>query len=582
MVGALKLLPCKRSEIEERGWNHVDIVLVTGDAYVDHPSFGIAIIGRWLESHGFKVAILSQPRHDTPEDFKRFGRPRLFFGISSGNLDSIVANYTGNARVRDKDMYSPYGNPYWGQEKTRVNRRRPDRACIRYTNLAKAAWPGVPVILGGIEASLRRFIHYDYQQERLRSSILIDAKADLIVYGMGERAVLEVAQRLSRGRSLSHIAGTCERLTEKMLSERMGLQPIKRLPSWQEMGEKNSRFLDAELEIDAQSRSCRPEVLIQRQRGGLYLWQNVPARPLSSRELDSLYELPFSRSAHPDFPRVPALEMIRHSITIVRGCCGNCSFCAIARHQGPVVVSRSQDSIVKEVQQVADMPDFRGTISDLGGPTANLFGARCKRTDKCSRRDCLFPRLCRHLHLEEGYFLSLLEKVEIIDGVKHLFISSGLRMDLLLKTPRLFKKILRDHTPGMLKIAPEHTEDQVLSLMHKPGGRILKEFLEMFRTEEKNSGKALSLSAYFMTSHPGCTMEHMEMMKRRLLRLKLPIRQFQDFTPTPGTLSTAMYVTGLDRYRKRPIYVAKKRRQRMAQRRVLESLMRRTRRGDGA
>ncbi len=575
----LKFLPCKREEMEALGWKSVDIVLVTGDAYVDHPSFGTALIGRWLVSHGYKVAILSQPRHHGPEDFRQFGRPLLFFGISAGNLDSVVANYTGNARVRKRDVYSPHGNPYWGKDRTKANRRRPDRACIRYANLARAAWPGVPIILGGIEASLRRFIHYDYQQERLRNSVLVDSKADLLIYGMGERAVLEVARRISSDRPLEAIPGTCERLTEKTYRKRKASVGVLELPGWQEIKEKRASFLDAELEIDASSRTSHPRILVQRQQGAMYLWQNVPAKPLSSKELDEIYELPFARAPHPDFPEVPAFDMIRHSITAVRGCCGNCSFCAIARHQGPVVVSRSPDSVLKEVEQVAKMEDFRGTITDLGGPTANLYGIRCKRIDICKRRDCLFPQICRHLEIDEDAFVTLLGKATKVRGVKHLFISSGLRMDLLIKTPGLLKKILHDHTPGVLKIAPEHTEDEVLFLMHKPGGALLERFLHIARKVSAKMKKELEISAYFITSHPGCTMHHMYGMKKKLEKLKLPVRKFQDFTPTPGTLATAMYVTGLDRYKKKPIYVAKNRRDRAAQRRVLESVMKVSKKG---
>ena len=555
------------------GWDYVDVVLVTGDAYIDHPSFGIAVIGRWLEAHGFRVAILSQPRHDRPDDFASFGRPRLFFGISSGNLDSIVANYTGNARIRKKDMYSPLGNPYRGDERSRVSRRRPDRACIRYANLARAACPGVPVILGGIEASLRRFIHYDYQQERLRNSVLVDSKADLLVYGMGERAVLEVARRIDAGNQPRNIPGTCERITERQFRQLRAEHTISELPSWHEIHERIEKFLDAELTIDANSRSARAKILVQKQHGGMYVWQNVPVRPCSSRELDGIYDLPFTRATHPGFTDVPAYRMIRHSITTVRGCSGNCSFCAISRHQGPVVVSRSQESVLKEVRKVVSMPDFRGTITDLGGPTANLYGVRCRRAYRCNRKDCLFPEICTHLETDGSAFISLLENARDIQGVRHLFISSGLRMDLLLETPRLLKKILKDHVPGVLKIAPEHTEDEVLYLMHKPGRKVLEEFLKTARQMSREMKKKLKITAYLIASHPGCELHHMRAMKKRLLKLDLPVRQFQDFTPTPGTISTAMYVTGLDRYKKKPVFVARNRKARMAQRRILESGM---------
>ncbi len=555
--------------MEQRGWERPDVVLVTGDSYVDHPSFGVALIGRWLEAFGYRVAILSQPRYQDETDFKRFGRPRLFFGITSGNLDSIVSNYTGNARVRKRDAYSPYGDPYFPGPRTKGNRRRPDRAVMVYANLARRAYPGVPIVLGGIEASLRRFIHYDYQQERLRSSVLTDSKADILVYGMGERACLEIARRLERGQELSGIAGTCTRLSPK---EKLP-EGCLALPSWDDITKNRALFLDAELQIDKSARSGAATPLVQAQKGGMLVLQNPPARPLTGEEMDFLYELPFTRRAHPSFKKVPAWEMIKDSITVVRGCFGNCSFCAIARHQGPVVTSRSKKSVLREVKRISKDHSFSGTITDLGGPTANLYGVSCKLKKDCRKRDCLFPKVCKNLETNQERMRTLLKAVAGHRAVKRVFISSGLRMELLIRTPRLLEDILKNHTPGALKIAPEHTEEEVLMLMHKPGALVLEEFLERARHVLKRLGKQREITAYFMTSHPGCTLSHMEAMKRKLKRLRLPVRQFQDFTPTPGTISTAMYVTGLDRYHKRPIFVARKRGERMAQRRVLESVM---------
>jgi uncharacterized radical SAM protein YgiQ len=573
-----------------RGWKYVDVVLVTGDAYVDHPSFGVALIGRLLEANGYRVAVLSQPRHQAPDDFRRFGKPRLFFGITAGNLDSIVANYSGNAKVRDRDDYSPGGNPYFGDKAEKKLRRRPDRATILYSNLAHAAYPEVPVVLGGLEASLRRFVHYDYQQQRLRGSVLTDAKADLLIYGMGERAVLEVAARLAEGRDLAGIPGTCERLTEKELEARglaaflvatdhrlnpkaahnLEISGHRVLPSWAEIQADLPLFLEAELTVDRQARAYADEPLLQYQQAA-WVVQHHPAAPLDPAELDGLYSLPFTRKPHPACGDVPACRMIRDSITIVRGCCGNCSFCAISRHQGPKIISRSRDSVVQEAKRLAGQQDFSGTISDLGGPTANLYGAGCASPQPCKRHDCLYPKVCKFFKIDEQAMLGLLSAVADCEGVKHLFVSSGLRMELLLKTPRLLQKLLLEHTPGAMKIAPEHTEDAVLRLMHKPGAAVLAEFLALCREIGKKAGKNFHFTPYLIASHPGCTLADTEKMAARLGSLGLAVRQFQDFTPTPGTISTAMYVTGLDCEKKTLLPVAKKVSDRRAQRQALDS-----------
>jgi len=562
-------LPVSRAEMAARGWKEVDVVLVTGDAYVDHPSFGVALIARLLEANGYRVAILSQPRHHAPDDFRRFGKPRLFFGITAGNLDSIVANYSGNAKVRDRDDYSPGGNPYFGDQAEKKLRRRPDRATILYSNLAHAAYPETPVVLGGLEASLRRFVHYDYQQQRLRGSVLTDAKAELLIYGMGERAVLEVAARLAGGQDLAGIAGTCERLTEKELEARRILKPLV-LPSWAEIQAELPLFLEAELLVDRQARAYAEEPLVQGQQAA-WVVQHRPAEPLSTAELDALYSLPFTRRPHPACGDVPACRMIRDSLTIVRGCCGNCSFCAISRHQGPRIISRSRDSVVQEAKRLAGQQDFSGTISDLGGPTANLYGTSCSSTQPCKRHDCLYPKVCRFMKIDEQAMLGLLTAVADCEGVKHLFVSSGLRMELLLKTPQLLRKLLLHHTPGAMKIAPEHTEDKVLCLMHKPGVAVLEEFLALCREIGKKAGKNFHFTPYLIASHPGCTLADMEKLAARLGSLGLAVRQFQDFTPTPGTISTAMYVTGLAPETREALPVARSTGERRSQRQVLET-----------
>jgi uncharacterized radical SAM protein YgiQ len=617
-------LPTSWQECQLRGWTRLDILLVTGDAYVDHPSYGVALIGRLLLSHGYLVAILAQPRFDTAADFRDFPPPALFCGITAGNLDSIVANYSGNGKVRDTDAYSPDGNPWRGQVRSKSERRRPDRASLLYSSLARSAFPGVPIVLGGIEASLRRFVHYDYKQEQLRSSFLTDAKADLLVYGMGEKAVLAIAAKCRNKEPLSGIAGTCQRLTDRQLADffpEVGCTPCTNsqpgtelnsvprdnnnqpetesnsgsrdnqvgarsapyfradlkayrnekvlvLASWQEILASPSLFLDAEMAIDRHARASSPKLILQRQQS-LWLVQHPAPPPLSPEELDGLYSLPFSRRPHPAGQEIPAHRMIKDSVTIVRGCAGNCSFCAITRHQGPAIVSRSRDSIRLECQTIAGMAGFTGTITDLGGPTANLYGTSCA-IGSCKKRDCLYPKLCTNLRIDEDLFLGLLEEVGRIDGVRHAFISSGLRMELLLRTPRLLERILSKHTPGALKIAPEHSDDGLLELMHKEPHALLQRFVAACRKIGKKLGKKIELSPYAIISHPGSTPDLAEKLGKDMKELGLQLRQFQDFTPTPGTLSTAMYVTGLRPDSKKPLVVPRNHAERMRERCLVE------------
>ncbi len=562
-------LPATKKECDARGWHELDIVLVTGDAYVDHPSFGVALIGRLLESKGYRVAILAQPRYSDNTDFKLFGRPRLFFGITGGNLDSVVANYTGNGKVREKDSYSPDGNPWFDKKREKTSRRRPDRASMLYSNLARSAYKDVPVILGGVEASLRRFVHYDYKQKKLRGSLLSDAKADLLVYGMGEQAVLEIARRLDKGLDLSSIAGTCERLSDQVFEQRQHDEKSRIfLPSWQDIQQNDALFLRAEKTIDAQARSYADIQLIQRQQSSWIIQQPQPPQ-LSTQELDSLYELPYTRCEHPAFPNVPAARMIQHSLTAVRGCSGNCSFCAITRHQGPAISSRSKESLLREAKTVSNMKNFTGTITDIGGPTANLYGVSC-RIGSCKKHDCLYPKVCKNLEVNEKAFLAVLQEVAALPEIRNVFISSGLRLELLCLTPQLFKEIIRAHTPGILKIAPEHTEQEVLDIMHKESSEQLVRFLELGRTLSRELNKEAHFSPYIISAHPGCKESHTANMAKTLKKLGLELRQFQDFTPTPGTLATAMYVTGLHRDTEKPIFVAHGQSERMKQRRILE------------
>lgn len=567
------MLPCTHEEMRKRGWDQADCILVTGDAYIDHPSFGVALIGRWLGAHGYRVAILAQPRYDHPDHFRIFGAPRLFWGITSGNLDSIVANYTGNARIRESDAYSPGGNPYFGSKKEKRMRRRPDRAVIVYSNLARQAFKGVPVVIGGIEASLRRFVHYDYQQERMRASILTDSKADILVYGMGERAVLELAQRLERKEDISGIPGTCIRLSDKDAGQLPEKNDIIRLPSWDDIRQDRGLFLNAELKVDAHARSGDRRAIMQRQQA-MWVIQQPPQSPLSTREMDRLYGLPFTRRPHPSAGDVPAFRMIEHSITALRGCFGNCSFCAIARHQGPVITSRSMESIVREAEQICKTPGFRGVISDIGGPTANMYGTSCRKKGECKRHDCLFPSMCKHLELNGDALQRMLEEVEKLKGVRHLFISSGLRMDMLIKAPGLLKTIMTRYQPGAIKVAPEHTCNRVLKLMHKPGSSILRDFIHVAREIASATGKKIKFTPYIISAHPGSTINDMKKLAADLKEMEITHAQIQDFTPTPGTISTAMYVSGLDRYKKKTIHVAKARKERREQREVVQSTLR--------
>lgn len=569
----VKPLPVTLEECHARGWSSIDIVLVTGDAYVDHPSFGIALIGRVLESRGYRVAVLPQPRFDSETDFIRFGRPNLFFGITGGNLDSIVSNYSGNGKVRDFDAYSPGGSPWRSGEQTKHNRYRPDRAVLIYANLARKAFKGVTVIIGGIEASLRRFVHYDYKQNRLRGSHLTDSKADLLVYGMGETAIVESAERIRNGMNILGIRGTCRRMNAgdiKDLIARTEHEDLKitTLPSWDQINGDKKFFLEAELIIDRHAREQSKAILIQEQQSD-WVVQYPPNSPLKAEEMDHLYELPFSRKPHPASNNIPAYTMIKDSVTIVRGCSGNCSFCAISRHQGPATTSRNIDSIVAEAESIANAPDFNGTISDLGGPTANLFGTICG-IGSCKKHDCLYPKVCKNLRIDEEMFIRLLDRVSAIGQVKHVHVSSGLRMELLLKAPGLFKRIVRNHIPGTLKIAPEHTEAEVLSLMHKESHSQLVGFIDTFRRLSRSLGVRRDITPYIISAHPGCTSNHTRAMVKKLKNLGLSVRQFQDFTPTPGTISTAMYVSGLHRDNGKKIAVARNLNERSAQRSLIE------------
>lgn len=524
------------------GWKSVDIVIVTGDAYVDHPSFGAALIGRWLEAHGYKVAIIAQPLN--AEEIARLGKPNLFFGVTSGNVDSMVANYTASRRKRRSDDYTPGG----------INNRRPDRALIQYVNMIRRMFKDVPIVIGGLEASLRRFSHYDWWSDKVRKSVLLDSKADILVYGMGERAVLEIAKRLESGAGLDGVRGTVVWKNSVEIAEEFRNCEVVTLPSHEEVVSDRRAYAKMHALITSKTDPIREVVLTQRQ-DSRYVLQYPPAPPLSTEELDALYTLPFTRAVHPlcgSMGRVKAIETVRFSITVVRGCYGQCSFCALTQHQTTHVISRSEDSIIEEAKLISNLPDFRGTIVDVGGPTANLWGARCEVRDgrgQCSRL-CLLPNPCRNAISDGGAaFLELLRKLRALPKVKHVFVSSGIRHDLILASKNSQEVIegLVEFTPGQLKLAPEHSHPDVLKFMRKPPAELFLEFKARFEDAARRKGVRKYVVGYFIVGHPGeGEAENMHLVRFIKKYLGYVPQQVQIFTPTPGTLSTTMFYTGID------------------------------------
>ena len=536
-------LPASRDELLARGWTQLDVLIVTGDAYVDHPSFGAAMIGRVLEAEGLRVGIVAQPDWRTPAALQAMGRPRLFCGVTAGNLDSMLTNYTAARHKRREDDYSEGGVPG----------RRPNHAAAVYAQLAKAAFPGLPVVLGGIEASLRRVAHYDYWEDKLRPSILLDAKADLLVYGMGERAVREVARRLDAAAGsgtaadLSAILGTARLLGARAAAD-LPLAGAVVLPSWEELGTDKARILDATRLVEAEQSPLCGRRLVQF-HGSRAVVVEPPAPPLDEAELDALYELPFTRLPHPSHTApIPAFTMIRDSVTIVRGCAGGCSFCGLGLHQGKFIASRSEASILRELGRLAAAPGFHGTVTDLGGPSANLYGCRNGVEDACRacrRPSCLVPTICRHFKIAEEPAVGVLRSARRVPGVKHVFVQSGIRMDVALRTPAYLRELVRHHVSGHLKVAPEHLDPSVLRRMRKPAG-VFEPFLAAFRRESAAAGKEQYLVPYFISSFPGCTQEQMRAVENYLQSTRWNLQQVQDFIPLPMTPAAAMYVTGID------------------------------------
>jgi uncharacterized radical SAM protein YgiQ len=535
-------------EGDKQGIRQFDVILVTGDACVDHPSFGTALIGRVLWDAGFSVGIIAQPRIQSPEDFTVLGKPRLFFGISSGNVDSMVDNYTPNLKRRSEDVYSPGGIP-----------KRPDRATIVYTNRVHELFPGVPVIIGGIEASLRRFAHYDYWQDRVRQSILADAPADLLVFGMGELQMVEIAHRLAAGESvqtLRDIRGTAWKME---VAEWRSARPegIVEIPGFTEVARDKPAYARAFALHYREQDPVRGRAVAQTHPKTVVI-QNPPARPLTTKELDHIYELPFARSAYPSYKLpVPALEPVQFSVTSHRGCFGTCSFCALTHHQGRIIQSRSSDSIVREVTRMTKMPAFRGVIQDVGGPTANMYCLSCDQWETrgaCTDKRC--SPSCKNLRTSHEEQCRLLARIRDIPGVRHVFIGSGIRYDLALAdSSRYLEMICDHHISGHLKVAPEHIALEVTKMMNKPGRDVFDQFRARFEILQQGKKKRQYILPYFMSGHPGCTIPDMVALAVYIHDNSLYTEQVQDFTPTPMSVSSCMYYTGLNPFTMEPVHV---------------------------
>lgn len=538
-------LPMTRQEMRQRGWEELDILLLTGDAYVDHPSFGVPLLGRLLEDAGFRVGILAQPDWRQREELQVMGRPRLFAALSAGAMDSMVNHYTAAKRLRSNDAYTPGG--FAG--------KRPNRAVIAYTAALKGAFKGLPVVIGGIEASLRRLAHYDYWDDKVRRSVLVDSKADLLIYGMGERPLLELGRRLADNPNapLCGIRGTA-----RLESTPPGAAVI--LPAFEQVAEDPQAYNLAFRLAHEQANPWSGRALAQA-HGGRWVVVEPAAQPLSEAELDRVYALPFSKRPHPSYSLpIPAYEQIRFSITTHRGCFGGCAFCAIAQHQGKSIQSRSEASILAEIDQLAKLAEFRGTVSDVGGPTANMYGLHCSNAAaraKCQRVGCLHPRPCPHLATDDERAVRLLQRIRQHPGVKHAFVASGVRYDLLALQQRYFDALLQHHVGGLLKVAPEALGPEVARVMRKPAAAVFETFLAAFRAANRRLGLRQGVVPYFIAGHPGSTLSDLVDVALFLKRQRLQVEQVQEFTPTPGTLATCIYHTGVDPLTGEPVAVVR-------------------------
>ncbi len=561
-------LPTCRADLDARGWDAVDIVIVSGDAYVDHPAFGPVLIARFLEGRGFRVGLIAQPAWQSAEPFKALGKPRLFFGVAAGNLDSMLNRLTSQKKNRSEDQYSPGGR----------TGARPDRATIVYANRCREAYPDVPIVLGGIEASLRRIAHYDYWSDTVRRSILLDAKADLLVFGMGERPVWEIARRLEAGEpvgSIRDVRGTGYLISNAEL-QRHEADPARHaferkpvvLPSYEDVVQDKTAFarMSRDFQLETNPGNARPIVQRHGQRG---IFFNPPSLPLQDGEgrgggvaMDELYDLPFNRAVHPSYggEGVPAFETVKHSVVLMRGCFGGCTFCSITEHEGRVIQSRSEASVLREIRAVRRQGDFRGTITDLGGPTANMYRLSCKSEaieSKCRKLSCVHPGVCENLVTDHGPLVQLMQKVRAEEGVKHVFIASGVRYDLAERAPEYVKELAAHHTGGQLSVAPEHVSPRVLEKMKKPGIESYERFQQMFACASEEAGKEQYDIPYFISGHPGSTLEDMVELALWLKKNGRRPRQVQDFIPTPMSIAACMYFTGIDPLKMEPVFVAR-------------------------
>jgi radical SAM protein YgiQ len=566
-------LPTTKKEVELREWDELDVILFSGDAYIDHPAFGVSVIGRVLEAAGYRVAIIPQPDwHGDFREFKKLGRPRLFFGVSAGAMDSMVNKYTANKRLRSEDAYSPNGR----------HDLRPEYPSIVYSNILRQLYPDVPIVLGGIEASLRRLTHYDYWKDCIRKSVLCDSGADIVIYGMGEKQIISIAQALENGRkikAIKDIPQTAYLCKERDIPEGITTNDIV-LHSHEECLYNKKFQAENFKHIEEESNKKHAQRILQKV-DSQYIVVNPPYPTMTTEEVDATYDLPYTREPHPKYKGkvIPAYEMIKFSVNIHRGCFGGCSFCTISAHQGKFIASRSKESILKEVKQVIQMPDFKGYLSDLGGPSANMYGMagkNIKACEHCKRPSCIHPEICPNLNTDHSKLLDIYRTVDALPGIKKSFIGSGVRYDLLLhnvkdektnhSTQEYTRELIKNHVSGRLKIAPEHTSDRVLYLMRKPSFKQFYQFKRIFDKINKEENLRQQIIPYFISSHPGCKEEDMAELAVITKDLDFHLEQVQDFTPTPMTVSTEAWYSGYDPYTLEPVFSAKTPREKLAQR----------------